>query len=89
MKNLILAAILCFSMILTGCQTNVEQPEINNQSTETNNNEEKLGVPFSNGPSNPPDVKGPNTPPPADTEESPQAVTQEEDIRLTLPLKTE
>jgi hypothetical protein len=86
MKNLILVAILCFSMMLMGCQANV-QP--NTQNTETAKEEERLGVPFSNGPTAPPDVKGPTTPPPTENEDAPQAVTQKEDIRLTLPLKTE
>jgi hypothetical protein len=85
MKKLILMVILCLTLM--GCQTAVENAPNSNQNTENKTEDERLGVPFSNGPTNPPDVKGPSNPPPA--EESPQAVTQKEDIRLTLPLKTE
>lgn len=88
MKKLILVAVLSLSLMLAGCQAAEEKPTNTNQNTENNNGEdERLGVPFSNGPTNPPDVKGPSNPPPA--EETPQAVTQKEDIRLTLPIKTE
>lgn len=88
MKKIILLVVFSLALILAGCQAAVENNTNSNQSTENNTEEERLGVPFSNGPSNPPDVKGPSNPPPA-AEETPQAVTQKEDIRLTLPLKTE
>jgi hypothetical protein len=44
-------------------------------------------TPFSRGPSGPPSVKGPTSPPPGTelTDETPQAVTETEDVRITLP----
>lgn len=86
MKNIVLVVVLSFSMMLVGCQATV-QPTEKTENTNTENNDGELGVPFSNGPTNPPNVKGPSNPPP--TDETPQAVTQKEDIRLTLPIKTE
>lgn len=51
------------------------------------------GTPYSNGPSAPPDESvGPTAPPPEinkNTGEQAQAVTTNENIRLTLPRKTE
>ncbi len=84
--------ILVLSIILlAGCQQ--ENGEMNKEKgadapQKAEDQVGKYGVPYSNGPTAGPEtMKGPTAPPP----ETPtaQAVTTKENIRLTLPLKTE
>ena len=80
MKKLIFLLMVLGLMTISGCQ----QSQNSNRSTSTQNN-----VPYSQGPSGPPAVKGPTGAPPSAsaTSNSPEAVTQDENIKLTLPLK--
>ncbi len=91
MKNLKLLMILTV-LILAGCQ-NTEPATTDLKETDTvvppvnTELEGRYGKPYSNGPtSSPEDITGPTTPPP---ETSAQAVTTNENIRLTLPRKVE
>ncbi len=74
-----LLVMVCLSLFLTGCQsgTPIEQPT-----------QQVPEVPFSQGPTSPPSVKGPSEAvpnvPPADHDQ-PQAITEKETIRYTLP----
>jgi hypothetical protein len=80
----LLAAVLLFTVVLSGCQTNQTNPT-NTQPVET-----QQIVPFSNGPSGPPVVKGPSAMP--NEEETkilnksvqPQAVTETEDVKYSI-----
>ncbi len=74
---------------LAGCQS---QPADDVSDTETDLPE--LAVPYTRGPSSPPSVKGPTSAPPGVTEAAdvpqvetvtPQAVTETQDITITLP----
>ena len=79
-------------LVLAGCQ----QENGGNPETNTNTNDQqkvqveqtsKYGVPYSDGPTTGPEtMNGPTAPPP---ENSAQAVTTKENIRLTLPRKVE
>lgn len=81
---------------LIGCQ---EVGDNNNQATNANTKTEDKaevvdrGTPYSVGPSAPPGNEvGPNSPPPEvaiESTDQAQAVTTNENIRLTLPRKTE
>ena len=64
-----------------GCQAEPVEPEAVVEYEPT------VPVPFSRGPSGPPSVKGPTAPPPGMelVDESPQAITETEDVRITLP----
>lgn len=89
-------------MLLAGCQSGPQSdsPKEVNQNSANNLNSEKpvvdRGAPYSNGPTSSPDVKGPTAAPPEDGATTPygkppaaQAVTTNENIRLTLPLKNQ
>ena len=73
-------------LLLAGCANNNpadQQNSTNNFSQVQTDNSSKPGEPYSIGPSAPPSAKGPTAAP------QPQAVTKDENIHLTLPLKTE
>jgi len=82
MKKIALIFIVLSVLALYGCQKSSTPAPIKNQPTEVN-------VPYSKGPSGPPNVKGPTAPPPnsAINQNQPQAVTNNENIKLTLPLQ--
>lgn len=79
-------AIVCLGLVMNGCQ-NISETKIDEVKSKVDQNNESAitghGEPFSKGPSGPPAVKGPSSPPP-----QAQAVTKNENIRLTLPLKS-
>jgi len=82
-RNFILVSLM--GIALAGCQ-NATPTESGNPDSADN---QKVvtpvvdhGTPYSNGPTTSPIVKGPSSPPP-----EAQAVTTNENIRLTLPLK--
>lgn len=89
-RNLILIAVM--GLALAGCQ-NASQPQANQNGKAVVDH----GTPYSNGPTTAPDLKGPAAPPPEDgqttapygTAPAAQAVTTNENIRLTLPLKNQ
>lgn len=92
MKIQKLILILAVGTLMSGCQTET--------TTETKIIEENKtpvidhGIPESTGPTGAPNVKGPTSPPPesnvlSDLSPQAEAVTTSENIRLTLPLKTE
>jgi PBP1b-binding outer membrane lipoprotein LpoB len=82
MKKILVSTILAV-IILAGCQNSMDEQNKQIDTTIKNTNLENHGEPFSTGPTTPPAVKGPATPPP-----QAQAVTKNENIRLTLPLKS-
>ncbi len=72
-------------MFLVGCQdTDRPGSATSNPATSPENQIVDRGIPSSKGPSTAPGVKGPSSAPPAA-----QAVTTNENIRLTLPLKNQ
>jgi hypothetical protein len=81
------------ALLMAGCQGNAETaPAKNTQAVVDKAPQEQVGVekgvPFSNGPSVPPEaIEGPSAPPPENG--SAKAVTTNENIRITLPVKTE
>lgn len=92
MKKLIL--ITAVLLMLTACQSSndvVENQELVTDNSTTPEPTETYGTPYSVGPSGPPEtmVKGPTSAPPSNTSAGAQAVTTTEDIRLTLPRKTD
>jgi len=95
MKIKNLALILIVGAVLAGCQ-NANTGNTNNADNGVAANQQKVyerGTPYSKGPTAAPDSStGPTSAPPADgqtaTQPSAQAVTTNENIRLTLPLKT-
>ena len=95
MKNLTslsLLALLISTLFLTACQSVEEQPMPQEPSEQSPQQEQVIdhGIPFSNGPTEPPEmIKGPSAPPPENTNVPAQAVTTDENIRITLPLKTD
>jgi ABC-type phosphate/phosphonate transport system substrate-binding protein len=86
MKKLSAILIIIPVLMLSACQSQSE----NNSKAEQVQGSQKIeevqshGEPFSKGPTDAPGVKGPTAPPP-----QAQAVTKNENIRLTLPLKSE
>jgi hypothetical protein len=96
-KKTLFFLITMMAIGLIGCQ---EVADTNNQATNTNTTKTETkpevvdrGTPYSVGPSAPPgnDV-GPSSPPPeiaVESTDQAQAVTTNENIRLTLPRKTE
>lgn len=89
-KTLLLLSMLVF---VAGCQGNAgTAPADNAQAVSEQAPQEQVvvekGVPFSNGPSVPPEViEGPSAPPPENG--SAKAVTTNENIRITLPVKSD
>ena len=83
-KNLLL--VFTLTLFLTACQSNVSDTQ------QTDQKANDYGKPYSNGPKENSIPSGPTTPPPDFTDSnqasSAQAVTTKENIRLTLPLKT-
>ena len=72
--------------LVTGCQSDDD----GNGTVSDTEEIQDLSVPYSRGPTSPPSVKGPTSPPPSFSEgEAPQAVTEFEDIKITLPTGTE
>lgn len=82
MKKIFIISTVLSIIILAGCQNLTDQP-LNSVNTNKNSNLPSHGEPYSKGPAVPPTVKGPSAPPP-----QAQAVTKNENIRLTLPLKS-
>ncbi len=81
MKKIFLLAV-CSVLALSGCQT-TDNVKPNNDSQASSG-----PVPFSAGPKAAPEIIGPSNPPPVSaTTNQPQAVTEKENIRLTLPVK--
>lgn len=93
--SIFILAILTTSIVFSGCQSTDEQSGQMNSTDQTSQQEIVVdkGVPFSNGPDEGPEsMVGPNSPPPASTSTlaaPAQAVTTDENIRITLPRKTE
>lgn len=91
-KKLILISVV--GLILVGCQSGSTIKT--NQQTQPNNSQNAgsdYGKPYSNGPLDQADSTGPLSMPPADESliikrPTAEAVTTNENIRLTLPLKT-
>ncbi len=85
MKNSIIFAVI-LGLFLTACQASDQGSADVQVETAPNN------VPFSQGPDGPPDVDGPSGPPPSNEVikiEDPQAVTQKENIKVTLPVTSD
>ena len=88
-----LLAMFALTLVLTGCQSAEDTQKL--QDTAAQKETEQLpvvdkGVPFSNGPSMSPDeIIGPDAPPSEAQSVPAQAVTTNENIRITLPRKTE
>ncbi len=91
-KNTVICAVLaCVSVVMiAGCQSQPVPADVTEQETDI----PELAVPYSRGPTSPPSVKGPTSAPPGGTDaevapavndEQPQAVTETEDITITLP----
>jgi hypothetical protein len=80
-----LAVLFLTGLLLCACQA---APPANLQQNQT---EKPVpdNVPFSKGPTSEPIVTGPSGPPPETSDSTAQAVTTKENIRLTLPTKTE
>lgn len=87
---LILPALM--AILLTGCQSAAD-PTTQDSTDQAATQQEVVvdkGLPFSNGPTEGPEtVKGPDAPPPGSSAMPAQAVTTDENIRITLPRKTE
>lgn len=81
--------VLASTLVLWGCQS--EGPVLKEQGPDPNASNPDLAVPYSRGPTSPPSVKGPTTPPPSGDglEEIPQAVTEVDEIKITLPASTD
>lgn len=78
------------AIVLAGCQQqteNLQTPAGDQNKPPAQDQTGIYGKPYSNGPSGPPQMTGPTAPPPEVTPA--QAVTTNENIRLTLPRKTE
>lgn len=69
--------IIVAGMLLIGCQQEEASVQIEEENTIPS-------VPYSKGPSAPPNVKGPDIPLPGESGQ-PQAVTEVEEIRYSLP----
>ncbi len=75
--------------VLAACQSNPVEEPTNSEQEVTNNMDP--AEPFSRGPSAPPSMKGPTGPPPGtdlteiDQDNPPQAITEVEDITITMP----
>lgn len=85
MKKIFLILILPSILTLYGCQKS--PAPIKNQPAST-----EVNIPYSKGPSGPPKVNGPSTTPPSSSainqnQNRPEAITNNENIKLTLPLK--
>ncbi len=89
-KRLIVLFLSCgLLFILAACQSKPAEEPTNGKPEVTNNMDPTQ--PFSKGPSAPPSMKGPTGPPPGtdvteiDTDNPPQAITEVEDITITMP----
>ncbi len=81
-SSIVFVIVLCMVLVFTGCQAAKETVE-DNSVTEV----DTLPIPYSRGPSGPPSVKGPSSAPPGVelVSDTPQAVVEVEDVRITLP----
>ncbi len=90
MKRLIALVLSCgLLFILAACQSNTPDNTVS-EDTEVIDSMDPT-QPFSKGPSAPPSMKGPTGPPPGadlseiDPDNQPQAITEVEDITITMP----
>lgn len=90
-KRLIVLGLTCalVAMIFTACQSSPVDNSVESEPAVTDNMDPNQ--PFSRGPTAPPDMKGPTGPPPGaelteiDPDNPPQAITEVEDITITMP----
>ncbi len=87
MKKLSLTTLFLTTLILSACQADVKIENIDKATDKTP--VVSHGEPASKGPDTPPSLdNGPDAPPPESPNTNAQAITTKENIRLTLPLKS-
>lgn len=84
-----IVALVVTAFAFTGCQNKIDDTSSNGGTQKETINNIEYTTPASTGPSAPPEVKGPSSLPPQVNSgiNQAQAVTEKENIQLTLPVK--